>query len=92
MDDYKCRLTIVYNNTRNPERLFHSIEGFDNIFRLGEIARDVKLTVCAVCFFDGASGETNSVAFRGELASDRLADVGTCTDDEGDWRFGGHCG
>jgi len=87
----RCRLTIVYHDTRNTERLLHSIKGIDHILRLREVARDVQLAVGAVGFLHRAGCDSNLVTFRGKFANDGLANVGPCANDEGDGRFCCHC-
>jgi len=85
------KLTIVYNDAGNAEGLLHSVKSLDHVFSLGEVARNVQLTFGAVCFFDGASGEADFVSLGGEFARNRLPNIGTCANDECDWRSGGHC-
>jgi hypothetical protein len=86
-----CELTIVDDDAWNTKSLLHLIESLDHIFGLGEVARDVQLTLGTVCFFHRASGKADFVALRGKLANHRLPNVGTCAEDEGDWRSGCHC-
>ena len=88
-----CRergLTIVDDDTGDAENLIYLGKGSDNIFGLGEVARDVQLVVGAVSLLQGAGGEGNLVALGGKGVGDSLANIGARAQDEDDGGFGGH--
>jgi hypothetical protein len=86
----RLRLTVVYYDAGDSERLLCLIKGVDYIFGLGEIARDVQQAVTVVGFFDGAGSEGDFVALGSKDAGNRLANVGACTENEDDGDVGGH--
>jgi hypothetical protein len=72
----RLRLTVVYYDAGDSERLLCLIKGVDYIFGLGEIARDVQQAVTVVGFFDGAGSEGDLVAIGSKDVGNSLANVG----------------
>lgn len=84
------RLTVVDDDAWDSQLLSNLCEGLNNIVRVGEVAFNVKLIVCAVYLLQRPGCDCNLISFRSKGLCGWQTDFGPRTEDESDRRCSRH--